>query len=123
MLLQAAPAAQQPPSMHPVQLSAAEARTLLHPGPSSAQSTSPSRLGRTGASAPAGPLQHSRLHQGDGVLLHSVDLAVIADSSTGGAGIPRPYGKFVAPRGGDGRAMWSRLPPERGTWRAKALPV
>ena len=32
----------------------------------------------------------------------SVDFAAIADSSVGGGGLPRPYGRFSAARNGDG---------------------
>ena len=86
-------------------------------------STSPSRIGRS--TVPSVPLAHSKLHHGpDGVpKLEALDLTAVADSSTGGGGIPRPYGKFIAQRQGDGRALWQRLPPKRGSWRAKALPV
>jgi hypothetical protein len=29
----------------------------------------------------------------------------MADSSVGGSGLPRPYGKFVGDRAGDGKAL------------------
>ncbi|GAX75470.1 hypothetical protein CEUSTIGMA_g2913.t1 [Chlamydomonas eustigma] len=40
----------------------------------------------------------------------SVDFEAIADSSVGGGGLPRPYGRFSAARLGDGTAVWERLP-------------
>ncbi|KAK3271894.1 hypothetical protein CYMTET_19780 [Cymbomonas tetramitiformis] len=44
------------------------------------------------------------------------NFADMAESSTGGGGgISRPYGTFVAPRAGDGCALWQRLPPPRFT--------
>lgn len=55
--------------------------------------------------------------------LQSLDFTSIADSSTGGGGVPRPYGRFKACRAGDGNATWQRLPPQFGTWQAKALPI
>lgn len=47
------------------------------------------------------------------VNLQNLDFAAIADSSVGGAGLPRPYGRFNAGRMGDGTAMWERAPPSR----------
>ena len=49
-----------------------------------------------------------------------VDFVAIADSSTGGNGLPRPYGRFGAARHGDGTAVWERSPPEKTLeWHAK----
>lgn len=43
-------------------------------------------------------------------LLQSVDFEKIAESSTGGGGLARPFGEFHASRQGDGTALWLRLP-------------
>ncbi|KAG2440938.1 hypothetical protein HXX76_003791 [Chlamydomonas incerta] len=55
--------------------------------------------------------------------LQCLNFASIAESSVGGGGVPRPYGKFSAARAGDGNATWQRLPPSPGSWQAKALPI
>ncbi|KXZ56315.1 hypothetical protein GPECTOR_1g278 [Gonium pectorale] len=55
--------------------------------------------------------------------LQSIDFVSIAVNSVGGGGVPRPYGQFTAARAGDGNATWQRLPPQAGTWQAKALPI
>jgi len=39
------------------------------------------------------------------------DFAALANSSVGGNGLPRPYGRFLATREGNGLAVWERLPP------------
>jgi hypothetical protein len=55
----------------------------------------------------------------------STDFQAIADSSVGGGGLPRPYGRFVAARCGDGTALWERLPPGRTperSYRSSELP-
>eukprot|EP00877_Chromochloris_zofingiensis_P007107 jgi/Chrzof1/264/Cz01g09070.t1 len=43
--------------------------------------------------------------------LMQVEFAAIADSSTGGGGLPRPGGRFMTSRGGDGAAIWDRITP------------
>lgn len=43
-------------------------------------------------------------------LLQSVDFKKIAESSTGGGGLARPFGEFHACRQGDGTAVWFRVP-------------
>jgi hypothetical protein len=45
-------------------------------------------------------------------VLNQVDFKAIADRSTGGNGLPRPYGSFSAARGGNGLATWWRVPVE-----------
>eukprot|EP00798_Chlamydomonas_sp_ICE-L_P002802 gene2802-12677_t len=40
----------------------------------------------------------------------TTDFNAIADSSVGGGGLPRPFGRFTASRCGDGKALWERLP-------------
>mmetsp|Transcript_15716 Transcript_15716/g.43964 ORF Transcript_15716/g.43964 Transcript_15716/m.43964 type:complete len:415 (-) Transcript_15716:153-1397(-) len=42
-----------------------------------------------------------------------IDFDAIADSSVGGNGLPRPYGRFIAGRDGNGLSMWQRIPPVR----------
>lgn len=39
-----------------------------------------------------------------------VDFGAIANSSTGGNGLPRPFGTFTGCRAGHGNALWLRLP-------------
>jgi len=39
------------------------------------------------------------------------DFQALANSSVGGNGLPRPYGRFLAAREGNGLAVWERLPP------------
>lgn len=52
--------------------------------------------------------------------LTTIDFAATADSSVGGGGLPRPYGRFTAARGGDGNAVWERLPPaSAAVWPSK----
>mmetsp|Transcript_12279 Transcript_12279/g.26489 ORF Transcript_12279/g.26489 Transcript_12279/m.26489 type:complete len:507 (+) Transcript_12279:123-1643(+) len=54
--------------------------------------------------------------------LTQLDFQAIADSSVGGAGLPRPYGRFGAARNGDGTAVWERLPPEKASaWQSKSF--
>lgn len=49
-------------------------------------------------------LDASKLMQPDALTTQSVDFAAIADSSVGGGGLPRPYGRFSAARNGDGES-------------------
>ena len=46
------------------------------------------------------------------VVLNQVDFQAIAERSTGGNGLPRPFGSFSAARGGNGLATWWRVPAE-----------
>ena len=58
-------------------------------------------------------LDASRLLQPEVLPTQSIDFAAIADSSVGGGGLPRPYGRFSAARNGDGTAIWERLPQDK----------
>jgi len=40
----------------------------------------------------------------------TTDLQAVANSSVGGNGLPRPYGRFLSTRKGDGLAMFERMP-------------
>jgi hypothetical protein len=50
---------------------------------------------------------------GKGFIAQNIDFDAIADSSVGGNGLPRPYGRFIAHREGNGLSMWQRLPNAR----------
>jgi len=58
-------------------------------------------------------LDASKLLQPEVIPTQSIDFSAIADSSVGGGGLPRPYGRFSAARNGDGTAIWERLPHEK----------
>jgi hypothetical protein len=49
---------------------------------------------------------------------HIADFGAIAQASTGGNGLARPYGLFSSSRGGSGSAFWKRVPrePSRHSW-------
>ncbi len=119
--LKKAPAnsASQAPQVRLQPLGAEQAQSLLggsgpaHSGPGAAASAAHSVAYRAHT-------KHVKVVQ---PALQSLDFTSIADSSTGGGGVPRPYGRFKACRAGDGNATWQRLPPQFGTWQAKALPI
>eukprot|EP00873_Tetraselmis_striata_P006762 jgi/Tetstr1/427026/TSEL_017231.t1 len=50
---------------------------------------------------------------GKGFISQQIDFEAIADSSVGGNGLPRPYGRFIAHREGNGLSMWERRPNAR----------
>ena len=50
------------------------------------------------------------------------DFAALANSSVGGNGLPRPYGRFLATREGNGLAVWERLPPYEVNLMGRVLP-
>jgi len=54
--------------------------------------------------------------------LQELDFQAMADSSVGGSGLPRPYGRFIGERAGDGKALYERRPTRRAaSWHAKVF--
>ncbi|CAG9463282.1 unnamed protein product [Pedinophyceae sp. YPF-701] len=69
------------------------------------------RAAAKGGMASSMAIGTSRLRAQEDFVPLALDLQAIANSSTGGNGLPRPYGRFLAPREGNGLAIWERLPP------------
>lgn len=115
-----------PPRITPQPLAPHQAAQLMagHAASSSAAGPSASHAAHVSIHA-SNSLDKSKLLQTASVegSLQVMDFASIADSSTGGGGVPRPYGRFTAARGQNGTATWQRLPPAPGSWQAKALPL
>jgi hypothetical protein len=65
------------------------------------------------SSSVAGEKSRLKVYNPEDPVFQSVDFNAISDSSTGGAGLARPYGIFPACRNGDGTAVWERAPLEQ----------
>lgn len=92
------------------------ARQQLSPGQAARLMASRPTAPRSRAPCSSNQLDASRLLQPEELPTQSIDFEAIADSSVGGGGLPRPYGRFSAARCGDGTAVWERLP--LATWSA-----
>ena len=108
---QVSPSSHASPSSGTMQLTA---RQQLSPGQAARLMAVQPAAPRSRAPCSSNQLDASRLLQPEDLPTQSIDFEAIADSSVGGGGLPRPYGRFSAARCGDGTAVWERLP--LATW-------